>query len=209
MTRLQIVEYPMQPGICRVCGVSYGIRPFVDTSLTGDFCNRPHWNPLTNEPESEVDINLAGAVYFCESCIINMGELVGMMDSIKAQRIRSELEQLQEVVADLTAKNLGLEKIVDGYRDLGALSISVGAIDRTVTVPVVPDPLPEEIKDPELFDSGPLTTEVTSGTDFGESEISEHSNHEEPSGVSDDDVSESGESRDESDNKSSADVLGF
>lgn len=188
----QIVTHPTQPGICRTCGGPFGIRRMVDTGLSGDFCNRPHWNNHTQEVETENDINMAGSVYLCESCIVNMGMAVGMLPEYKVKALREEMAHLEDELEQQTQRNLGLEKIVDGYRvvSVSDLTGSIGG------------PTPAELNAQEGSEAnavrGLVLAEGLHGANSGESSASESISDEEHTGVSRDDSNEPGKRGDES-----------
>ena len=201
---LQEVIYPLAPGICRVCGTNFGARRMVDTGLTGDFCNRPHWNPITEEVDAEVDMNLAGTVYFCESCVVNMAMIFGMMPEHKVQEMYQKINKQQETIINQTRKILGLEKMLDAYNTLGSVNTStsadvesVGDSNESDVITVV-----ETTSEGTLFDpgntEGSLQGSDADGTDSGNSEANESSDFEGHDGLSRDLSSKSGNSGDES-----------
>lgn len=132
----QKVVHAVQPGICRTCGTPFGTREMVDTGLNGDFCNLPHWDEINHQVNSDVLWERMGAVYFCESCVNNMGELFGMVSAVKAEAMRREIDSLHDQLVVLNDKNLGLEKILDGYRQVSSAGsvINDDLTDRLRTV---------------------------------------------------------------------------
>lgn len=204
----QIVTHPAAPGNCRGCGVPYGVRDMIDTSLSSDFCNRPHWDPVTETVDNEVDINLAGTVYFCESCVTNMAELIGMRDALKVKALENELDELRELAAGLSARNLGLEKIVDGYRDISALGVSELV---TVSGSALPENFDDGNSSGSTSDSPKqeqIVGESSDGSDVGSSETDESTGEQKRERVSRDSGSKSGDSGNDTVD-TSGNVLGF
>lgn len=197
----KVVQYPVAPGICRTCGAPYGLRDLVDTGLTGDFCNRPHYNPITEEVDSKVDIELAGAVYICESCVVNLGEVIGMVSVTKADEMRMLIAQWEKLAEDQQTQILGMEKIINGYGDLGVASIINNPDTNQLTIDAEQETA--SVPDNSSVDS--------TGANLGESEIDESSNSKESSRISASDDNESGKRGDKSDSESSStgNLLGF
>lgn len=190
----QKVIYPAQPGICRTCGCPFGQRDMVDTGLTGDFCNRPHFNPVTEEVDATVDINLAGTVYICESCVVNMGMVFGMLPEFKRRELIAKVEHQQSIIIEKARKIVALESIVDGYRSLSTPDPS-SVVD--VSQPVFARPFaPEKSR---VTEQGPtLDSPVSDGTNSGESQVSESDSEQRSDDVSRSVSGEPGESGDES-----------
>jgi hypothetical protein len=208
----QIVTHPASPGVCRVCGVAYGVRRMVDTGLTGDFCNRQHWNQHTQQVETDYDINLAGTIYFCESCVTNMGELIGMLDVPKAKKILEENAELGDALELAKAKILGMEQIINGYHDLGFDDRIIDSVPSVSSSPVFDEHLRDSGSIPESGESSPTegTGEVSQslqGTDFGESQTDQL----EFGGGESGDISlvDSDESRESGDDSTNAQNIGF
>jgi len=197
----KIVTYPFPPGICRVCGVSYGQRDMIDTGLTGDFCNRPHYDPATDSVDSEVDMSLAGAIYFCESCVINMGELVGMLPYGKSDALKKENAMLRDEILKLQQIILGLKEVLSGNDTLRDLISSTrdsftpspvsDASDETKTESEIP---PTVEADSRIEFHGSVSAESSDGADSRDSEIDESFSVLEsgPNSVSTDSSGESG-----------------
>jgi len=192
----QIVTHPIAPGICRSCGTPYGNREMVDTGLNSEGCFRPHWDEHNSEVVLPSADETAGAIYFCESCVINMGELVQMLPYEKARVLSARLEELEKENEKLSRENLGLEKILDGYRTFTGES---GSNVRTpVPVNVAQDPQEATNYIQNYPDESQLSFESTDGADSGDSQIDESLNLTEHSGLSRDSRSQSGERGDES-----------
>jgi hypothetical protein len=189
--QFQIVIHPIAPGICRGCGTPYGNREMVDTGLNSEGCFRPHWDEHKSEVVQPSADETAGAIYFCESCVINMGELVQMLSYEKARVLSERLEDLEKENAKLERENLGLEKILDGYRTFTGES---GSNART-SVPVNVAQDAEEATEPFTFEQSDV--HAPSGADSGDSEIDESLNLTEHSGLSRDSGSKPGNGGDE------------
>jgi hypothetical protein len=111
--RFSIVENPVQPGQCRVCGVQFGVRPLIDTSLDAEFCGRPH-----TEGEFEYTLSLVGAVYLCSDCVGTMADLLGWIHPKRAAEYLDKRIKAENLVEDLEQRILGLEAIVNGYQSV-------------------------------------------------------------------------------------------
>lgn len=205
--RFQLVTVPMAPGICRTCGAPFGMRPLFDTGLSGDFCNRQHYNPHTQEVDADVDINQAGTVYLCESCIVNLGMLVGMLPSYKTKQLKGQVELQREAIANDEKKILGLEQIVDGYHTVSSASLS-NPFNAAV---VVSDAKEDSSESRNSTNSqGQLFGEKSDGTDSGESKTGKPvSVSVGPRTVSRDSSSKPGKSENKSSGSENEGKLGF
>lgn len=194
--KFQLVIQPVSPATCRSCGVAFGVRPFVDTALNADFCNLPHWNDDDQEYDHTVNVDMAGAVYFCESCVVNMGMLFDMLPSFKVNEMVAKIEHQQQVIIEKAHKIVALEKILDGYRDLGSTDLISSGESAAYS-------------SADEKAEGDFSAESSDGTDFGISETDESvSNPESASELSRSLSDESGNSGDES-IKTSPGPLGF
>jgi hypothetical protein len=204
----QEVIHPAAPANCRTCGAPFGLRPLVDTGLTGDFCNRPHWDPVTETVDNSIETNLAGAVYICESCVINMGMVVGMLPAHKAMELMHQVAEQENVLGDLNTRIDALEKVLDGFNTLSLLSRDIdnhspadASDDQNANadaenfeiIPTVSNKPPTESR--EAISSSPVF-----GSSSGSSETDKSSDSKNSDGVPSDSSSKSGERRDESDN---------
>jgi hypothetical protein len=173
----------------------------VDTGLTGDFCNRPHYNPLTEKVDDAVDVELAGTIYLCESCVVNLGEVIGMISTEKADQLRLLVADAERLLEQQRDQILGMEQIINGYRTLE----SAGGFNPAGSLNFSDVTTQQE---PSNSDSPTLDF---AGADSGESQADESFDEPDSGGVSAVNVDESGERGDESDDKSAptANVLGF
>jgi hypothetical protein len=168
----------------------------VDTGLTGDFCNRVHYNMHTQEIENDNDVALAGSVYFCESCVVNMGMVVGMLPEYKVKELNEKLKHLEDANEKLQRKILGQEQLLNGYRTLE----SAGLSDVVTTGGYLSEPIIDEGSEASAIagtKQGQLFTESDSGTVSGNSETDEPVSDSDDTGLSADNNVEPGERGDE------------
>ena len=128
--RFQIVTHPVSPGMCRICGIQYGKRPLVDTSLDADFCNRPH----SDTEDFSYSMEIMGAVYFCSDCVGTMADMLGWTNPAKSQELKDQNVHLYDVNSQLNERILGLEAIVNGYQSLGISGVTSSDTDSDDSV---------------------------------------------------------------------------
>ena len=128
-----------------------------------------------------------------------MGELFQMLPYEKERSFSANLEEKDKEIERLTRENLGLEKIVDGYRTFTGDSSSPAYVSQSDLLYRTPETPAEQ----QL----PLTS--SDGADSGDAKIDEHLNLTEHSRLSRDPGSKSGESGNEPASNDGAPSLGF
>ena len=128
--RFQIVTAPVAPGICRICGIQYGKRVLIDTSLDADFCNRPH----SDTEDFNYSLEIMGAVYFCNECVGAMADIIDWISPEKANELRDLHLSAITMIETQRERILGLEAIVNGYQSLGLSAVTTSEPSTPITV---------------------------------------------------------------------------
>jgi hypothetical protein len=152
--------------------------------MDAEFCIKPHFQPEnTGSCEygytHQVDMELTGAVYLCTECITAMGTVIGMLGEKQARELVEENARLVNYVKQLEEQNLGMEKIVDGYRTVAGVNLPIGiGRDLVVTTTNPFQDTPSLFEDSERGDSTGSSLpegQIESGNS-GSSETDEHRN---------------------------------
>jgi hypothetical protein len=67
------------------------------------------------------DIDYYGALYICSRCSLQVGKAFGAITPEQFESMERALKEANEELSQLRRENLGLKKVIDGYREYGSL----------------------------------------------------------------------------------------
>jgi hypothetical protein len=96
-----------------------GCRKTDNGNLAEPSANGPALTP--GMVDLQADIDWYGSVYICSDCALQVARIFGAISPAEYEGMERDLTNALADLSKLRQENLGLKKVVDGYRDYGQL----------------------------------------------------------------------------------------